>query len=212
MEINAYNTASSINKINDLKVQKKDEALNMQDFLNLLVAQITNQDALNPMDNTEFIAQMAQFSSLQAMTDLTEMALQGQATSLIGKNVVVAAYNNIGELGVDEGVVQRVTIHGGKTKLFVNDMEYEYSNVMEIKEAQKLEEDPLTHMMVDIIKRIDKLNDSVSGIRSSEPVEPAEDIPPAEEVPPEEKLLPPAEEVPEIEEPTTDDIPTTEDM
>jgi hypothetical protein len=91
-------------------------------------------------------------------------------------------------------------------------MEYEYSNVMEIKEAQKLEEDPLTHMMVDIIKRIDKLNDSVSGIRSSEPVEPAEDIPPAEEVPPEEKLLPPAEEVPEIEEPTTDDIPTTEDM
>ena len=63
----------------------------MQDFLNLLVAQITNQDALNPMDNTEFIAQMAQFSTLQAMTDLTEMALQGQATSLLGKNVVVAA-------------------------------------------------------------------------------------------------------------------------
>ncbi|MDD4439174.1 MAG: flagellar hook capping FlgD N-terminal domain-containing protein, partial [Tissierellia bacterium] len=139
MEINAYNLsqkASNINTVNDLKIQKNNEALDMKDFLNLLVAQITNQDAMNPMDNTEFIAQMAQFSTLQAMTDLTEMALQGQATSLIGKNVVVAGYSNYGELTVDEGIVQRVTIHSGKTKLYVNDTEYEYSNVMEIKDSE----------------------------------------------------------------------------
>ena len=77
MEINAFNSSymvNNINSANDLKIQIKDQGLNMQDFLNLLVAQITNQDALNPMDNTEFIAQMAQFSTLQAMTDLTEKA------------------------------------------------------------------------------------------------------------------------------------------
>jgi flagellar basal-body rod modification protein FlgD len=191
MEINRYNTANSINNFNELKVQQKDEALNMQDFLNLLVAQITNQDAMNPMDNTEFIAQMAQFSSLQAMTDLTEMALQGQATSLIGKNVVVAAYNNRGELIVDEGIVQRVTIHSGQTKLYVNDMEYEYSNVMEIKEAEKTEEDPLTLMLGDIMKRLDNLNDSVSDIGA------AETIPPTEE---EAKAEEPMEETPAPEE------------
>lgn len=109
----------------------------MQDFLNLLVAQITNQDVMNPMDNTEFIAQMAQFSSLQAMSDLTELAMQAQATSLIGKNVVVADYNNYGQLEVYEGIVQRVTLHGGKAKLYVDDKEYDYSNVMEIKEGTK---------------------------------------------------------------------------
>lgn len=139
MEINAYKT-SNINMTNNLNVQKNNGTLNMQDFLNLLVAQISNQDVMNPMDNTEFVAQMAQFSSLQAMSDLTELAMQGQATSLIGKNVVVANYNNYGQLEVEEGIVQRVTIHGGNTKLYVNDMEYDYSNVMEIKEAQVTED------------------------------------------------------------------------
>ena len=157
MEINAYNSSymvNNINSANDLKIQNKDQGLNMQDF-EFTVAQITNQDALNPMDNTEFIAQMAQFSTLQAMTDLTEMALQGQATSLLGKNVVVADYKGNGELLIDEGIVQRVTLHGGKTKLYVNDMEYEYSNVMEIKEAEKGEDNSLTEMLGSILERLD---------------------------------------------------------
>ena len=191
MEINAYNTSqktSNIDSINNLKIQKKNEGLDMQDFLNLLVAQITNQDSMNPMDNTEFIAQMAQFSSLQAMSDLTEMTMQGQATSLIGKNVVVADYNNRGELIVDEGIVQRVTIHSGKTMLYVNDMEYEYSNVMEIKEAQKTEEDPLTLMLGDILKGIDNLNDSVSYIPPAKETLPTEDVPTAEDAPTTEEI------------------------
>lgn len=136
MEIKAYGSNYPINNTNsirDLKVQTENESLNMQDFLQLLVAQITNQDAMNPMDNTEFISQMAQFSALQAMTNLTEIAKQGQATSLIGKNVVVADYNNRGELDIQEGIVQKVTIYNNETKIYVNDREYDYSKVMEIR-------------------------------------------------------------------------------
>lgn len=163
MDINSYNSVYQINNSNsmsNLKVQKEKESLDMQDFLNLLVAQMTNQDAMNPMDNTEFIAQMAQFSSLQAMSDLTEISMQGQATSLIGKNVVVARYDNKGELEVQEGTVQRVTIHGGKTKLYVNDIEYDYSNVMEIKQAPELEADPIQEALNGILNGINNLNDS----------------------------------------------------
>lgn len=141
MEINAYSSSYPVNgsnNVKDLKVQKENETLNMQDFLQLLVAQMTNQDAMNPMDNTEFISQMAQFSSLQAMTTLTEIAKQAQATSLIGKNVVVADYNSKGNLIVQEGIVQKVTIHNNETKLYVNDMEYDYSNIMEIKKENEL--------------------------------------------------------------------------
>ena len=205
MEINTYNSslmASKINNLNELKIQKNNEALNMQDFLNLLVAQITNQDAMNPMDNTEFIAQMAQFSTLQAMTDLTEIALQGQATSLIGKNVVVADYNGNGGLTIDEGIVQRVTLHGGKTKLYVNDMEYEYSNVMEIKEVELTEEDPLTKMLGSILEGIDNLNNSMNLN-----IPPIEELPPVEETPP-VKETPPAEEVAPVEEtPPAEELP-----
>ncbi|HHZ01807.1 MAG TPA: hypothetical protein GX396_02545 [Tissierellia bacterium] len=147
MEINSYNLGKTNNiDYSNLNIQKNKDNLNMQDFLNLLVAQITNQDVMNPMDNTEFIAQMAQFSSLQAMSDLTELAMQAQATSLIGKNVVVADYNNYGQLEVYEGIVQRVTLHSGKAKLYVDDKEYDYSNVMEIKEGDK-KEDPVEEIL-----------------------------------------------------------------
>lgn len=180
MQVNGYNSSYQVNNTNNLQVQKQNEALNMQDFLNLLVAQMTNQDAMNPMDNTEFISQMAQFSSLQAMSDLTEIAMQGQATSLIGKNVVVADYDNMGQMIVQEGIVQKVTIFGGKTKLYVNDVEYEYSNVMEIKEPEKqVEEDPLLKMLGDISEGINNLNNSYMNSNIS-----TEDIMTTEEIQP----------------------------
>lgn len=175
MEINAYNSNQVYTSqgVSNLKVQKESEALDMQDFLNLLVAQMTNQDAMNPMDNTEFISQMAQFSSLQAMSDLTKMTMQSQAASLIGKNVVVAKYNSKGELEVQEGIVQKVTIHSNETKLYVNDMEFDYSNVMEIKAVEQVEEDPALKMMGDILEGINKLNNSnVNLIDPNETIEP----------------------------------------
>lgn len=132
MEINAYNVSSSTNT-SSLAVKKDGASLGMDDFLNLLVSQMTNQDSMNPMENTEFVSQLAQFSSLQAMTDLTEISKQSQATSLIGKTVIMASYNNKGELVVKEGIVERVTIYSGETNLYVDGMAYDFSNVMEIK-------------------------------------------------------------------------------
>ncbi|MGD9568628.1 MAG: flagellar hook assembly protein FlgD [Sedimentibacter sp.] len=178
MEINAYNSSqvNNSNSINDIKAKSDKEALDMQDFLNLLVAEMTNQDAMNPMDNTEFIAQMAQFSSLQAMNDLTEMSMQGQATSLIGKNVVVAKYNAQGQLEVQEGLVQRVTIHSGETKLYVNDLEYDYSNVMEVKQIEQPEIDPLQEVLGKILEQVSGMNDSLKSNKLTDSVPFTEEI------------------------------------
>ena len=62
-------------------------------FLKLLIAELSNQDPLNPMDDREFIAQMAQFSTLEQMTNMTK-ALEGlssmepySAVSYVGKMV-----------------------------------------------------------------------------------------------------------------------------
>jgi flagellar basal-body rod modification protein FlgD len=73
-------------------------ALGKEDFLKLLVTQLQNQDPLNPTDNTAFVAQLAQFSSLEGITNLnTSMegvsasmkAVQNSnAASLIGKTVM----------------------------------------------------------------------------------------------------------------------------
>jgi flagellar basal-body rod modification protein FlgD len=71
------------------------------EFLKLLITQLRYQDPLNPMDNTEFIAQLASFSSLEQMTNLNEsfddqtVMIQSlnnnMAASLVGREVVVAA-------------------------------------------------------------------------------------------------------------------------
>lgn len=136
MQINAYN---SINKTNttDGYGPVTSNGLGMQDFLNLIVAQMTSQDPMSPMGDTEFISQMAQFSSLQAMTDLREMSMEGQAANLIGKNVIVADYDSKGQLVTDEGVVEKVTFYGGEVGLYVNDKEYGFSNIMEIGEIKE---------------------------------------------------------------------------
>lgn len=165
MEINAYGTSGTSN----LNIStKKGSELDMNDFLNLMVSQITNQDSMNPMENTEFVSQMAQFSALQAMTDLSEISMQGQATSLIGKNVVMASYNSRGELEIEEGIVQKVTIHSGETKIYVNDIEYDYSNVMEVKnksEEAVTEMDIVTQMLegINSIKNFLIKDDTLEG-------------------------------------------------
>jgi len=74
------------------------KALGKEDFLRLLVAQLQNQDPLNPADPTQFTAQLAQFSSLEQMFNMNETleglgSLSGDmerlsALGLIGREVV----------------------------------------------------------------------------------------------------------------------------
>lgn len=75
----------------------KDSALGKDDFLNLLVAQLQNQDPLSPLDSTAFTSQLAEFSSLEQLANVNENLeyLQmyqssinnAQAVSFIGKNI-----------------------------------------------------------------------------------------------------------------------------
>src|SRR5205807_8984828 len=70
----------------------KSKSLGNQDFLKLLMAQLQNQDPMKPMDDTQMIAQMAQFSALEASQQLNatmqatnNMQSVAQAGGLIGK-------------------------------------------------------------------------------------------------------------------------------
>jgi len=75
------------------------------DFMKLLLAQLKNQDPLEPMESTEFASQLAQYSSLEQLTNLnTELSNQGinqmtlgyaQSVNLIGKEVLAQKGNSI---------------------------------------------------------------------------------------------------------------------
>lgn len=62
-------------------------ALGESDFLTLLIAQLKNQDPMNPTDNTQFVSELATFSSLQQQTTMTQSIQQESAEALIGAYV-----------------------------------------------------------------------------------------------------------------------------
>ena len=74
------------------------QELGKDDFLQLLIAQLTHQDSTSPMQDAEFIGQMAQFSSLEQVTNMNanfskmnEMLLGSSATTAIGSKVELQA-------------------------------------------------------------------------------------------------------------------------
>lgn len=103
-------------------------SLDKNAFLQLLVAQLSCQDPLEPASDTEFIAQLAQFTMLEQITALNTTTGTGQAYSLMGKYVSV---DKTGQ-GTDYifGLVDGVTIKDGTTYLVIGDGEYAYENVV----------------------------------------------------------------------------------
>lgn len=90
--------------------------LEFQSLLRIILTQLTYQDPLKPMDNTEFVSQLAQFSQLQQtqslndrMTSLLSAQSAMQATALLGKTVDIALAS-----GTLSGVVKSVSFTSGK--------------------------------------------------------------------------------------------------
>lgn len=85
--------------------------LGKEEFLNLLVTQMSYQDPLNPMDGTESIAQLAQFSALEQMQNVNDQIQllrqdNGMTSALLLQGLDIEAMTDIGEThaGVVEGV------------------------------------------------------------------------------------------------------------
>ena len=111
------------------------QLMNQGDFLKLLIAQMTSQDPIKPMDNQDMLAQMVQFSTLQGNTSLQSTLSQMQtsqgllqANSLIGRQVSLQVDSNT----VTQGVVSGVDASSGNPRIVVNGVAYDLSQVLSI--------------------------------------------------------------------------------
>lgn len=120
------------------------------EFLNLLVTQLRNQDPLEPVKQEDFLGQLAQFSTLEGIEQLNsnfegylhlqEEMLQLQslsgAANLVGQEVVFeTAITDDNPSGQDSGTVESVLIEDGQVKLQVNGNSLSVSELAEIRNA-----------------------------------------------------------------------------
>ena len=124
------NAVNNFNKANTVNGRTASQQLGKDDFLKLLITQLSNQDPTNPMEDTQFIAQMAQFSSLEQMTNMNEsfnkmasMINSSQAAATIGRTVDI----DIGDTTA-RGVVEATTM-GAQPQVMVNGMYYDLDKI-----------------------------------------------------------------------------------
>ena len=132
-EVDSYNKT-----LNEGRGTKPGATLDKNDFLKILMTQLTHQDPTQPMDDKEFIAQMAQFSSLEQITNMNDnlskvagLISKSQAVGLLGNAVDVVSGGQ-----VVSGVVDAVT-GGDFPQILVNGQYYDYSQVQKIKRDVK---------------------------------------------------------------------------
>jgi len=86
------------------------------DFLKLLVGQLRHQDPMNPMEDKDFMGQMAQFSQLEQMTNVATSLKDQRSFALIGREVT---YNDKETGELKTGTVEKVSIQAGKSTLTI---------------------------------------------------------------------------------------------
>ena len=136
MAVTGVESTQTIQTTSTTASSNSNSLLSMDDFLSLMVAQLANQDMYNPVDNTEYIAQMAQFSMVQALSDLTQASMASYGVSLIGKEGTVAELDSNGYLNKTVGIIEGVNFYNGETEVIIDGNAYKLSSVMQIAEPK----------------------------------------------------------------------------
>lgn len=126
MQVDSFNKSIEQGK-------KATQNLGKEDFMKILITQLSHQDPTAPMQDKEFIAQMAQFSSLEQMTNMAKdfnriagLLAGGEASSTLGKSVELTE----GDRTIT-GIVKAVT-RGDAPQVMVNGTYYGWDQVSKV--------------------------------------------------------------------------------
>ena len=114
------------------QIRTASSELGKQEFLKILVAQLQNQDPMKPLEDSDFIAQMAQFSSLEQMQSLNNGFSQSQAFSLVGKPIQATVTGPDGLRTTLAGTVSQALLRNGLPYLRVGEQDVPYASLTSV--------------------------------------------------------------------------------
>lgn len=116
-----YNTGATRATSRGTPIRKPGEDMDKNAFLKILSAELSNQDPTNNQDSTQYVAQLAQFSSLEQMQNMTSTMTNSSYNSLLGKAVTLKQTDQAGN--PISGIIRAVTNSGDTHTISV-----EYNN------------------------------------------------------------------------------------
>ena len=136
MEVNSVMSSYQVAANNTANANGASNELDSSQFMQILLAQLTHQNPLEPMDNAEMMSQFSQLNSLQELrginTSMETVSATSQTaylSSLIGKMVKASCADG----KIIEGMVEGVVTEVGNPQVLIGDERVDLTNVLEIK-------------------------------------------------------------------------------
>ena len=109
--------------------------LDFEEFIQILATELKYQDPDDPVSGTEYVSQLAQMSSLSALSNINTTMNNSAAYSLIGHTVTYSTTDSSGNTVTGSGTVQSVTVSGSNTYLNVGGTTVSYDSIVKVEAA-----------------------------------------------------------------------------
>ena len=137
------------------KINPTGSTLGYDQFLQLLCAEMQYQDPLEPTSNTDYVAQMATFSQLEATLSMSETETNSMASSLVGKQVILKVTSETtGATSYVDGRVDYVMYENGEVMLSVNDGLYPLSSLDTVADGEYYEGITLSSTFANMVNQL----------------------------------------------------------
>ena len=157
--INNGEIVKTANQINTEKeAEKSSSTVNKTDFMNLLVAQMKNQDPLEPTSNTEWVSQYATFSELEQMQNVANSSTLQRASDLVWKEVLVNSTDASGNVKQVQGKVDSVNFSGSNAYLTIDGVQYSIDDLVEVVDKDYSDATSIAESWVEAYEKLPKLN------------------------------------------------------
>lgn len=157
--VSAAASSSNVAKAVTAAQKEAGGSLDKDAFLQLLVTQMQYQDPLEPTDNTEYISQLATFSSLEEMQNMSASMDMQRASGLVGQYVFMEETSpTTGKTTQIEGTVDYVTFQGNKTYLSIDGVLHDFEDLKTVADADYTLGVKLADSIVAYINKLPNVN------------------------------------------------------
>lgn len=134
--VSAAQQATTMGKAVEAAKRQSGGTLDKDAFLQLLVAQMKYQDPLEPTENTEYVSQLASFSTLEEMQNMSSSMDMQRASGLVGQYVFLETETATGQTKQIEGTVDYVSYSGSKVYLSVGGTLYNLDDLKTVADPE----------------------------------------------------------------------------